>query len=121
MCEEREAVANVHARVSEVGQRIRRHPEAAWSVEELARISAVSSFHFTRMFKKIFGCPPYRYLLKCRIEKSMRLLEQSNASISEIALECGFSDAAAFSKSFRKWKKITPGAYRYFASFQDQR
>ncbi|MGV3765726.1 MAG: helix-turn-helix domain-containing protein [Chitinophagaceae bacterium] len=121
MCEEQEAVANVYARVSEAGQRMTRHPESGWTVEELARISSVSSFHFTRMFKKIYGCPPYRYLLQCRIEKSIRLLEQSDASISEIALECGFADAASFSKSFRKWKKIAPGAYRYLSSFQAQR
>ncbi len=70
------------------------------SVEQVAREAAMSEFHFYRLFRKVFGMSPYQYILRKRLEFArVALLE--GCSVSQAALECGFSDIYSFSKAFK--------------------
>ncbi|MDE5597394.1 MAG: helix-turn-helix transcriptional regulator, partial [Lachnospiraceae bacterium] len=72
----------------------------------------LSYSHFAKCFKELYGrsCKDYIELIK--IEKGEELLLFTDSSLSEISQETGFSDCSHFIKTFRKWKKITPGQYR---------
>jgi AraC family transcriptional regulator len=67
----------------------------------LAEECGLSVSHFCRSFKRSFGVPVHRYLITRRVERAKFLLRSSSAPLSEIALESGFADQAAFSRSFR--------------------
>jgi AraC family transcriptional regulator len=66
----------------------------------LAEECRLSVSHFSRSFKQSFGVPAHRYLIQCRVEFAKSLLKNSSMPFAEIALRCGFSDQAAFSRTF---------------------
>ena len=79
---------------------------------DLARLLGMSQFHFSYLFKRSLGIPPYQYLLQQRIEQAKQLLKQKERSIMDIALECGFNSHSHLSKQFRQFTGMTPKAYR---------
>ena len=55
---------------------------------------------------------PQKFLMEFRIRKSEELLHQTDLPVGDIARSCGYSDPLAFSKSFKKFKGISPTLYR---------
>ncbi len=70
------------------------------NVEQLARNSSYSRFHFVRMFKKFTGCTIHEYINACRINEAERL-KNLGRSQKEIAKELGFSCQSAYCS----WRK----------------
>ena len=86
--------------------------EASISLKDLARVSGLNSHHyFCHLFKQSTGVSPYKYVIEQRVEKVKQLLKQ-DLPLIEIALECGFSDQSALSRTFRKCVGTTPRGYR---------
>jgi AraC-like DNA-binding protein len=56
--------------------------------------------------------PPLTYLTRWRMQKASRLLETSHAGVAEVAKRVGYDAEAAFSKAFKRWIGVAPGAYR---------
>lgn len=83
-----------------------------WPVRRLARVSGVSEAHFARSFKEAFGLPPHRYLLSRRIERATALLRDTDLSITEVALEAGWTSVGTFGRTFRDISGETPRAVR---------
>ena len=79
---------------------------------ELAQLAEMSQSHFGRLFKQSMGISPHRYLLQQRIERAKRLLTETNQSLAEVALACGFDSHSHFSKQFRQTTGMTPKTYR---------
>lgn len=79
---------------------------------DLAALLEMSQFHFGRLFKQSIGVSPYQYLLQQRIERAKQLLKQTDDSIVDIALNCGFNSHSHLSKQFRQMTGITPRNYR---------
>lgn len=79
---------------------------------DLAALLNMSQYHFSHVFKQSMGIPPHQYLLQQRIERAKLLLKQTERSIVEIALDCGFSSHSHLSKQFRQCVGMTPTAYR---------
>lgn len=88
------------------------HLDEPLSLGQLARLCALSEYHFARMFSLSFGVPPHRYLLARRVERARELLRTSQLPFGEIALACGFASASHFSNRFRQAVGATPGQYR---------
>ncbi len=82
------------------------------SLNTLADLVRLSPYHFLRCFKQVFGEPPHRYWAARRIERAKALLANPRASITEIALDVGFSTTSAFSAAFRRMTGQTPTDYR---------
>jgi AraC family transcriptional regulator len=82
------------------------------SLAAIAHELGMSPYYFCRLFKQSTGIAPHQYLTQQRIYRTKELLKQSQLSISEIALRCGFSDQAHFTKQFRQLIGIPPRAYR---------
>jgi AraC family transcriptional regulator len=87
-----------------LGQRI--------ALADLARIARLSPFHFARAFKRSFGVPPHRYHRNRRIDRAKDLLAHSCHSVTEIALQVGFSESSAFATAFRRTTGFAPSEYR---------
>jgi AraC family transcriptional regulator len=82
------------------------------SLEELARISCLSKFHFLRLFKKVFQQTPHEFITEVRIEKAKQLLKGSHSEIKQIARQLGFENASSFSRLFFNRTKTYPSMYR---------
>jgi len=79
---------------------------------DLANLLGVSQFHFSHLFKQSLGIAPYQYLLQQRIERAKQLLQQTERSIVDIALACGFNSHSHLSKQFRQLTGASPRQYR---------
>ena len=82
------------------------------SLQVLAKESGYSRVHFVRMFRAATGYTPHNYLLKLRVERVRELLARTTLSLTEIALECGFSSHSHLSRVFRQILGATPSEYR---------
>jgi AraC family transcriptional regulator len=78
----------------------------------LANLVHLSPYYFCRAFKQSFGVPPHRYHIKRRIERAETLLADPAWSVTDIALELGFSETSSFSAAFRHTTGTTPTDYR---------
>ena len=79
---------------------------------ELARIAKLPAARFARIIKRIFGVTPIQLIAKTRIAAASRHLRETDRSIAEIALECGFYDHSAFTRAFRAVVGVTPMQFR---------
>jgi AraC-like DNA-binding protein len=82
------------------------------STKGLAALVSLSSFHFCRAFRDSFGDSPHRYLMRRRIERAQGLMLGTNASLTEIAAECGLADQAHLNRLFASLVGESPGAWR---------
>lgn len=88
------------------------HLQDELRLADLARVVALSQFHFLRAFKTATGVAPYNYVSARRLELARRLLAEDRIPLVEVALTCKFSSQANFSRAFRRATGITPGSYR---------
>ena len=82
------------------------------TLEEAATHCRLSSFYFSKLFKKSKGITFIDYLTNCRILKAKNLLEHSNLSMKEISHEIGYSDPNYFTRVFKRIESISPTIYR---------
>ncbi len=91
---------------------IHRHSHEKITIAELAGLTKVSANYFGELFRKETGVPVFDYIGRVRIERARRELENTDKTISEIAIELGFCDASYFANSFHKYTGMYPRAYR---------
>src|SRR5262249_55014462 len=91
---------------------IHEHPEHAWSVGELARLSAMSRSAFATRFRAVTGDPPIRYITRYRLTRAARHLRPTSLPIGEIASNVGYESIFAFSRAFKRGFGIPPRGYR---------
>ncbi len=82
------------------------------TLEDVASYSGFSKFHFSRLFKEYMNCTFYDYLINRRIKATEVLLTKNDLSITDIALQAGFSSIPTFNRTFKLKKGCTPGEYR---------
>lgn len=92
------------------------HMEATFyeslSVEALARMAGLSERTFYRVFQKATGATPNQYLTTLRLSHVADLLIHSDASITDIAFECGFQDSSYMAKQFKRQRGLSPRQFR---------
>lgn len=82
------------------------------SVSSLAVSLGIHRSQLARSFKAQTGLTISDFLRNVRIEKAIELLENTNLSMVEIALSCGFSDQSHFSRTFRRTTSKSPSEWR---------
>jgi AraC family transcriptional regulator len=82
------------------------------SVAKLAELAGLSEAHFARAFKQTTALSPHKFVIERRLERAKRLLADTEDSIADIALACGFADQAHFSRTFAQAYGATPSALR---------
>ena len=82
--------------------------EETISLDDLAQYVGVSRRQLERLFQKHLKCVPSRYYLELRLNRARQLLLQTNLSIIDVSLACGFVSAPHFSKCYRDFFGIPP-------------
>ncbi|MCF8324490.1 MAG: AraC family transcriptional regulator [Leadbetterella sp.] len=93
-------------------QMLRENLAHPWTVEEMAAIIGLGTTTFTEKVKTFSGFPPLNYLINLRISEAIRLLKNSDRSLTDIALDTGFYSSQHFSTTFKKLTGYTPGHFR---------
>ncbi|MCD9021683.1 helix-turn-helix domain-containing protein [Cohnella silvisoli] len=89
------------------------------SLDELAKASGLTKYHFCRLFQKKLGIKPMQYINKVRIERAVWLLRYTDLKIAQVGEACGFTHASYFIKTFRGIIGSTPGDYRSLPKHPD--
>lgn len=85
-------------------------------VADIAKMSFYTTDHFIRVFKKEFGIHPKQYILKLRLEESLRELQNTDLPICDIAYRVGYKSNADFSSFIKKETGKSPSKIRREAS-----
>ncbi|WP_460055672.1 helix-turn-helix domain-containing protein, partial [Spirochaeta dissipatitropha] len=107
-------------RIAALMGKMERELERRWTVDELCEILHVSRSTLRRLFIDTVGCSAMEYLNRMRLERSISLLQSSDASITEIGLSCGFSDSNYFIRRFSSSFGCSPLQWRRKHFFSDR-
>jgi AraC family transcriptional regulator len=99
-------------RAQRVAAHIESHLSATIRVRDLAHLVGLSNSYFCHAFKRRYGLTVHVYVTCRRIETAQRLMLTTTESLSEIALSCGMSDQAHFTRAFRRIVGETPNRWR---------
>jgi AraC family transcriptional regulator len=101
-----------NARIQDVVSYITNNLGSDLDLEQVARISHFSPFHFHRIFTAALGETPQDFINRLRLERAANLLHKAPAkTITEIALSCGFSSSSVFARSFKKHFGVSASSY----------
>jgi AraC family transcriptional regulator len=81
-------------------------------LDRLAAVAGLSTFHFLRVFRQVFGETPHDMTRRCRLEHARELLSEGVLSVSEVAHRIGMRNRCAFARLFRDWFGMPPSAVR---------
>ncbi|AXM94342.1 GlxA family transcriptional regulator [Pseudomonas plecoglossicida] len=90
--------------------------EEPLGLEELASLNEVTVRQLERLFHKYLQRTPSQYYLELRLSRARELLLRSNVQVREVALACGLSSPARFSKSYSRFFGLSPLGERRQAS-----
>lgn len=107
-----QANAEYAQRIDRVIDYLRRNLDRPVKLAELANVACFSEFHFHRIFTAVSGETLSNFTNRLRLEKAARLLRYSKQSLTDIALDCGFSSPATFSRAFRSGYETSPSEFR---------
>lgn len=91
---------------------IKEHYQEKIYLRNLAEQANMNEQYFCRFFKKGIGCSPMTYINDYRIKQSIRLLKETDLSVMDICLECGYHNLGNYLREFRKHTGTTPAQYR---------
>lgn len=91
---------------------IHRHPGHTWSVESLADVAQTSRSIFSERFTTAVGVPPARYLARWRMRLASDWLRNGRLTVAEAAARLGYESEASFSRAFKRFLGVPPGALR---------
>ena len=89
-------------------------------IQDLSAVARRSPAHFSRKFKQAVGESPHAHLVRRRLEKACHLMMNSADSLSEIALNVGFSDQAHLCRLFRQAFGQSPASWRRERGIPDE-
>ena len=92
---------------------LRAHLDGSVRLADLAQACQLSVSHFARSFKASFGVTCHRWLIQRRIERAKELLALTKIPLADVAIQSGFSDQAAFTRTFHRVVGVTPGRWRH--------
>lgn len=87
-------------------------------VEDVSALVRLSTGYFHELFQRETGTTPARYHQRLRISAAKRRLIEHGASITDVAMELGFSSSQYFSTTFKKVVGLTPQSYRNLRSIR---
>lgn len=90
----------------------RHYHDPQLSNARLAARGGISEVYMRRLFRERCHTSPKQYVTELRMQKAKQLLTESNATVGEIAMACGFTAIYHFSAAFRAAMGQTPTAYR---------
>lgn len=86
--------------------------DSSLTVDKLCQICSLSDTQFRKCFQDVYGTTPLHYINQLRVDYAADLLLSTYASIEDIALKSGFTDAKYFASVFRKYRGQAPTSLR---------
>ena len=87
-------------------------------IPAVARANSLSPFYLTRIFKAQYGLPPYRYLIRLRIQYGSDLLRDLPLSVTQVCHRSGFNSLSHFIMTFRRHTGMSPSQYRRIVDWE---
>lgn len=84
------------------------HATEGISVQQVAAYAGVHRSYFSNAFTSQIGVPPQKYIQNIRMEKAKRLLVETDATVTEIALSLGYPNLYTFTRAFKSYYQTTP-------------
>ncbi|CAB5562652.1 L-rhamnose operon regulatory protein rhaS [Pseudomonas putida] len=112
----RTRLGNAQPKLSQVVAIMEANLEEPLGLEELATLNEVTVRQLERLFHKYLQRTPSQYYLELRLSRAREMLLRSDAQVREIALACGFTSPAHFSKSYSRFFGLSPLGERRQAS-----
>ncbi|WP_027907189.1 GlxA family transcriptional regulator [Pseudomonas taiwanensis] len=112
----RTLLGSAQPKLSQVVAIMEANLEEPLGLEELASLNEVTVRQLERLFHKYLQRTPSQYYLELRLSRARELLLRSNVQVREVALACGFSSPAHFSKSYSRFFGLSPLGERRQAS-----
>jgi transcriptional regulator GlxA family with amidase domain len=97
-----------HPKLSQVIQMMENAIEDPMSPADLAEDVGMSTRQLERLFRRYLNRSPKRYYMELRLQKARNLLMQTDMSVINVALACGFASPSHFSKCYRSHYNTTP-------------
>jgi transcriptional regulator GlxA family with amidase domain len=97
-----------HPKLSQVIQMMEANIEDPLSPADLAEKVGMSTRQLERLFRRYLNRSPKRYYMELRLQKARNLLMQTDMSVINVALACGFASPSHFSKCYRAHYNTTP-------------
>lgn len=104
--------SQVQSAIEDTISYINEHLNENLTLEDLAKHTSLSPYHFTRVFKKETGYTPHEYIILSRINSAKFLLKNTHLSIKEIAFCTGSTSESSFCTAFKQREGMTPSNYR---------
>jgi AraC-like DNA-binding protein len=95
---------------------IETHLAERLTVEAIARMANLSTRSLMRLFRKQVGTSVVDFILRRRVARARRFLQQEGRTCAEIAFECGFGSVQHFNRIFRRFENASPSEWRAAAS-----
>lgn len=99
---------------------IHRNYSEPLTVADIAKAASVSEREAYRSFKAVLGTTPILYLLHHRIRNAARMLVETEMTITEISMACGFSSSGYMWKAFKEINGVSPRTFRRERCLQEQ-
>jgi AraC family transcriptional regulator len=88
------------------------------TVDDMARTAMYSKFHFTRIFQRVTGLTPGRFLSAVRLQKAKQLLTDTSLKVTDISHMVGYTSVGTFSSRFGYSVGLPPTTYRQLGGFR---
>lgn len=99
-------------RLAHVVRYIREHLNEPLQIDDLSKKACMSPSHFHRVFKTELGISPIEFINNERIKLAVGLLQDSNRTIKNVYLHCGFESRSYFNRVFKTRYQVSPGEYQ---------
>lgn len=108
---------NAERAVERVIEQMRANLSQQLTLDDMAQTAMFSKFHFTRIFQRITGVSPGRFLAALRLQEAKRLLVSTDLNVAAISVRVGYSSVGTFSTRFTKSVGLPPTTYRRMGGF----
>lgn len=102
---------DLHRRLCRARDALRAADQAPPDLATLARVAALSRFHFLRSYARVFGETPHATSTRWRIERAKHALRDGR-SVTDVCFDVGFSSLGSFSALFRREVGVPPSTYQ---------
>lgn len=82
------------------------------NLQDLAQVLHLNPITISKHFPKYFGCTLGEYMRRIKINRSLSLIQSSSENLTEIALQCGFSDQSHFIRTFKNQTGFLPKQFQ---------
>ncbi len=91
---------------------MREHLGEQLTVDDMARAAMFSKFHYTRVFQRITGVSPGRFLSALRLARAKTLLLSTSMNVADVSVHVGYNSVGTFSSRFTRSVGLSPTEYR---------